>query len=112
MTLILSFINPNRALQQAKQKQQETQSLYPGILQAKDQQTKSDISSIRSALELYKADHQKYPVRLSDLVPQYLSQIQNNRASGVPYQYSVSEDGTYTLSTKLSDGTTYSQTSP
>ena len=115
VTLILVLINPNRAIQQAKQQQEETQSLYSGSLKARDNQTKSDISSVRSVLELYKVDHQKYPARLSDLVPKYLPQIQNNRASGLPYQYIVSgtgDNGAYVLSTKLSDGTTYSQTSP
>lgn len=111
IALILLNSNPNKALQQAREKSQQTIN-YPDVNQALDYQIKSDISSIRSALELYNADNQKYPKSLNNLVPKYTSEIKVNPYTKQAYQYVVGSDGKYTISTKLTDGSLYSQTSP
>ena len=62
MVVILSTRSPNKALQQAKEKSGQAMNYFGNTNEALDKQIRYDISSTRSALELYKVDYQKYPI--------------------------------------------------
>ncbi|AKM82963.1 hypothetical protein A2422_03245 [Candidatus Woesebacteria bacterium RIFOXYC1_FULL_31_51] len=112
MVVILSTRSPNKALQQAKEKSGQAMNYFGNTNEALDKQIRYDISSTRSALELYKVDYQKYPISLNNLVPKYISEVKINPYTKQSYQYSIGIDGKYTISTTLTDGSLYFQTSP
>lgn len=66
----------------------------------------SDTSQVKTALILYFDDNQKYPQKLDDLVPDYISNIPANPApGGIPYTYEPSKDlSSFKLSFVLETG--------
>lgn len=58
------------------------------------------------ALELYKARHQKYPEKLSDLAPEIITEVPLDPFTVQPFIYKVNQDGTimlYSVSENLKD---------
>jgi len=61
---------------------------------------------ILTALKLYQARHQKYPDKLSDLVPDIIKEVPLDPFSGQPFIYKVNQDGTillYSVGANLKD---------
>ncbi|MEW6026681.1 MAG: hypothetical protein AB1599_05255 [Planctomycetota bacterium] len=61
---------------------------------------------ILTALKLYKARHQKYPDKLSDLAPDIINDIPLDPFTDQPFIYKVNQDGTillYSVGTNLKD---------
>lgn len=78
-----------------------------------DARRKTNLEALRSALELYKADHNKYPASLDSLLPEYLATIPKDPATDEPYTYEVSQDKLdYTITTELEDGSLYEVSAP
>jgi RNA polymerase sigma factor (sigma-70 family) len=48
---------------------------------------------LSAAIELYGAENTSYPTSLSDLVPNYLSEMSEDPFSGEPFEYAVTESG-------------------
>ncbi len=132
---LLATINPVKQLNQAKCAQQcvnsenknicidtcikninnalpTTQSYYGNTTEALGQQAKHDMGELQSALELFRADNQSYPQNLSLLVPKYIQGVKTNPFNNKQYEYSLTGQNKYTLSTQLPDGTTYTVASP
>ena len=67
---------------------------------ARDAKRKSDLESIRSALEMYKADEGYYPPTTGALLPSYISSIPSDPLSPTrQYAYSASPPGCNNVST-------------
>jgi len=98
---LMSTLSPARQVNQVEE----------NIKRASDQQIKQDMSELQSALELYLADHQSYPKDLSSLTPKYIKETPSAYGNK-PYNYILISPTKYTLSTQLSDGTTYTISSP
>ena len=64
----------------------------------------ADMRAIQSALEVYRADNDKYPFSLSDLQP-YISSVPLDPTTNKQYEYTVGKGGvSYTLKAKLNSG--------
>ena len=134
VSALLFTINPIKQLNQAKCAQQcassenknvcldtcvknintipSTQNYGNAQQEVFGQQAKQDMSALQSALELYLVDHQSYPQNLSLLTPKYIQEIKLNPFSHKQYEYSLTGQNKYTLSTQLPNGTTYTVASP
>lgn len=76
---------------------------------AKDLQIKSDFTMIQEGLNLYKTNNGVYPLTLQELSigkTIYISSLPTSPYKGSTYEYQ-SDVNTYTLSTKLGNGTVY-----
>ncbi|MEK7649967.1 MAG: hypothetical protein AAB367_03370 [Patescibacteria group bacterium] len=69
---------------------------------ARDARRLSDLSRIRTALELYKKREGMYPAKLSDLVSEYLATLPTDPFTKKQYRYTRTAKG-YTLSAQLED---------
>jgi hypothetical protein len=58
---------------------------------ARDLKRIADLQNFRTALMLYHIEHKKYPNKLSDLVPRYLSEIPLDPREGEPHNNAVCE---------------------
>jgi len=133
--VLLATINPVKQLNQAKCAQQcvnsenkntcidtcikninttlpTTQNYYGNTKEALGQQAKSDMGELQAALELYRADNQSYPQNLSLLVPKYIQGVKTNPFNNKQYEYSLTGQNKYALSTQLPNGTIFTATSP
>lgn len=99
LALILGFIAPKKQMQQAEEARRQTPQklLTPETKKLMDAQIQSDIELVRSALELYKSDRQKYPRNLEALVPEYLAVLPINPVTGKDYLYKLAQDGNYSI---------------
>jgi len=71
---------------------------------ARDGKRKADLEQIRSALEMYRSDNEKYPSSLSDLTSGgYLSSLPADPL-GYTYYYEKSDDNHYQLCAYLETG--------
>src|SRR4051812_47785319 len=78
------------------------------IDKAKEAQIRSDFTNLKTFLEVYHSQKEKYPDSLEDLVTEKLvPAIPKNPYTDEPYDYSTTA-GTYILSTKLGDGKEFS----
>lgn len=77
----------------------------PQIQRAEDDERKNELKSLQQRLETYFNDNDEYPLELSGLTPAPASDELTD-PEGVTYTYE-GDGQTYTLSAKLSDGTTY-----
>lgn len=86
--------------------------------QGRDAKRKADLQIISSALELYRADCNRYPASIppppngkiqancTGTLNTYLEKVPGDPATGTAYQYSPSGTTRYTLTTTLEDCTT------
>ncbi len=61
-------------------------------------QTATDQAAIACALERYRLAGGQFPAELRDLCPNYLAALPNDVVTGVPYEYHLTSDGQFTLS--------------
>lgn len=86
---------------------QNPQSYQRVVSTTKDSLIKSDISQLEIALNLYKLQEQKYPNTLEDLKKTgYIQSVPKNPYNNSDYNYS-SNGISYTIETKLGDGSVY-----
>lgn len=68
---------------------------------AKNKSIRAGMGEIQLALEVYKAQNRRYPAAITDLVPQYISELPSNSDSGnsncniTNSQYSTDGGGTF-----------------
>ena len=60
-------------------------------------QTAMDEAALACALERYRLANNQFPDNLSDLLPQFISQLPNDVFSGEPYKYRRTADGKFIL---------------
>ncbi len=74
---------------------------------ATDSQIKSDMNQVRAALEMYYSEKEVYPKTLDELVAaNIIKTIPTNPKTNKPYDF-FSNGESYTVSTTLSDGSSY-----
>ncbi len=68
-------------------------------------QTRSDLMLLALAANVYKADHGDWPEQLTDLAPEYLDAIPNDRFAAQPLMYVRTDDGVriYSLGPNMTD---------
>lgn len=76
-----------------------------------DARRKSDLSMLKTALELYRVDHDTYPANLSMLESEYLKEIPKDPVTNADYLYERLGSDSFTLSATLSNGSSYTVTS-
>ena len=55
---------------------------------SRDARRKTDLETIRSGLELYRADNAQYPANTADLASDYISVVPEDPQTSDPYDYS------------------------
>jgi hypothetical protein len=60
-------------------------------------QTVSDQAALACALERYRLANDRFPVRLEELTPRFISELPHDVISGQPYKYRRTDDGQFTL---------------